>query len=240
LVRETVPPFSPDSAVTEHAAVVKAYGLSEITGDAYSGQFARELFQKQGVTYYVAEQNRSALYLECLPAIMSGRARFLDNKKLIAQFLGLERRTARAGKDSIDHGPGGHDDIANAVAGAVVLAMRSSGGVLGVFEYEKLEATDQLGTLQTQGSNREVLFRFEAKIRGLQPPAPMPTWKQEPLPPCPNCKSTCTAKLSQAEFRCAECATQWFKKGHAPKPWCGQRGEWLAGRLNAKIFNLRR
>jgi len=28
------------------------------------------------------------------------------------------RRTARSSKDSIDHSPGGHDDLANAVAGA--------------------------------------------------------------------------------------------------------------------------
>jgi len=41
---------------------------------------------------------------------------------LISQLHGLERRTARGGKDSIDHGPGAHDDIANAVAGALVLA----------------------------------------------------------------------------------------------------------------------
>jgi hypothetical protein len=29
----------------------------------------------------------------------------------------LERRTARGGRDSIDHPPGQHDDLANAVAG---------------------------------------------------------------------------------------------------------------------------
>jgi hypothetical protein len=29
----------------------------------------------------------------------------------------LERRTARGGRDSIDHPPGAHDDLANAVAG---------------------------------------------------------------------------------------------------------------------------
>jgi hypothetical protein len=47
----------------------------------------------------------------------------LDNAKLIAQLCSLERRTARGGKDSIDHPPGGaHDDVANAVAGALVLA----------------------------------------------------------------------------------------------------------------------
>ena|SRR5258708_30028779 len=40
-------------------------------------------------------------------------------KRLIAQFLGLERRTGR-GRDTVNHGPHGHDDLANAVAGAVV------------------------------------------------------------------------------------------------------------------------
>jgi hypothetical protein len=38
----------------------------------------------------------------------------------------LERRTARSGRDSIDHAPGAHDDIANSVAGALLLA--ASGG----------------------------------------------------------------------------------------------------------------
>jgi hypothetical protein len=43
----------------------------------------------------------------------------LDNKQLQSELVSLERRTSRAGKDSIDHPPGGHDDLANAVAGAV-------------------------------------------------------------------------------------------------------------------------
>ena len=43
------------------------------------------------------------------------------SERLVNQLCGLERRTARSGKDSIDHGPGGHDDLANAVAGAADL-----------------------------------------------------------------------------------------------------------------------
>ena len=39
---------------------------------------------------------------------------------MISQFLSLERRTARGGRDSIDHPPGGKDDLANAAAGALV------------------------------------------------------------------------------------------------------------------------
>jgi hypothetical protein len=55
-----------------------------------------------------------------LPLINSGGVDLLDNDRLKTQLLGLERRTSRAGRDSIDHSPGGHDDIANAVAGAIV------------------------------------------------------------------------------------------------------------------------
>jgi hypothetical protein len=44
------------------------------------------------------------------------------SERLTNQLCGLERRVARSGKDSIDHGPGSHDDIANSVAGAADLA----------------------------------------------------------------------------------------------------------------------
>jgi hypothetical protein len=43
----------------------------------------------------------------------------LDVPRLHAQLVGLERRTARGGRDSIDHAPGAHDDLANAAAGAL-------------------------------------------------------------------------------------------------------------------------
>jgi hypothetical protein len=41
---------------------------------------------------------------------------------MVAQFIGLERRTSRSGRDTVDHAPGAHDDIANAAAGAIVAA----------------------------------------------------------------------------------------------------------------------
>jgi hypothetical protein len=44
----------------------------------------------------------------------------LDLPRLIGQLVGLERRVARGGRDSIAHAPGSHDDVANAVCGALV------------------------------------------------------------------------------------------------------------------------
>ena len=65
---------------------------------------------------------KSDIYRDMLPLLNSRKCELLDNRRLISQLHGLERRTARGGRDSIDHGPGAHDDIANAVAGCLVLA----------------------------------------------------------------------------------------------------------------------
>jgi hypothetical protein len=48
---------------------------------------------------------------------LSAVIELLDHPRLTAQLRSLERRTSRGGRDSIDHPPGGHDDLANAVAG---------------------------------------------------------------------------------------------------------------------------
>jgi hypothetical protein len=64
---------------------------------------------------------KSDLYREVLPLLNAGRVELLDLPRLRAQFLGLERRVMRGGRDSIDHGPSGHDDVVNAAAGAIHL-----------------------------------------------------------------------------------------------------------------------
>ena len=56
----------------------------------------------------------------------SGRVDLLDHPRAIQQIVGLECHTARAGRDKIDHSPGGHDDLANAVAGLVARAAGST------------------------------------------------------------------------------------------------------------------
>ena len=43
------------------------------------------------------------------------------------QLCGLERRTARSGRDSIDPAPGAHDDIANSVAGLAASTLTKYG-----------------------------------------------------------------------------------------------------------------
>jgi hypothetical protein len=67
------------------------------------------------------------LYRDLLPLINSGRIDLLDHPKLISQLTGLERRVARGGKDSIDHPPNSHDDLANAVAGLAAINTKYGG-----------------------------------------------------------------------------------------------------------------
>ena len=121
-VTERKPPFSPEETVAEFCAILRAYGVHAVVGDRYGGQFVQEAFTKRGVAYTPSELPKSDLYRELLPALTSRRVALLDHPRLHAQLLGLERRTSRAGRDSIDHGPGGHDDLANAAAGSLVLA----------------------------------------------------------------------------------------------------------------------
>jgi hypothetical protein len=124
-IAEWRPPFSPDATTADAAAHVRRFRLARVTGDAYAGEWPREAFRKHGIDYSVSERTKGALYRELLPLINSRRVELLDHPRLLAQLTRLERRTARGGRDSIDHGPRGHDDLANAAAGALVLAATS-------------------------------------------------------------------------------------------------------------------
>lgn len=122
LVREVKPPFSPEAVVDEFCNTMKGYRIGQVTGDRYAGEWAREPFRKHGIDYRISDQTRSELYLSLVPAINSGSIRLLEHQRLEAQLIALERRTSRAGRDTIDHPRGSHDDVANAAAGALCLA----------------------------------------------------------------------------------------------------------------------
>ncbi len=119
-VREARPPFSPEAVVIEFAALLKAYGISHVTGDRYGGEWPRQRFSEHGISYDPSARPKSNIYVDLLPLLNAGRVELLDVPRLAAQLVGLERRVARSGRDSVDHTPGGHDDLANAVAGVLV------------------------------------------------------------------------------------------------------------------------
>jgi hypothetical protein len=115
-------PFSPAAATTQVVELLKQYGLTRAEGDRYAGEWVTEAFAKRGVKYQNSERDRSEIYCEALPLFMSGRCKLLDSRRLVGQFAQLERRTFSNGKDKVDHPRNGADDLANAAAGALVLA----------------------------------------------------------------------------------------------------------------------
>jgi hypothetical protein len=125
-LREVTPPFSPEATVREFAKTLNGFGLSTCTSDRYAGSWPVEAFEKVGISVTPSERTKSQIYQDALPIIMSGSCELLDHAKLVKQLGNLERRTARGGKDSIDHPPRAHDDVANAAAGAIVLVAHPS------------------------------------------------------------------------------------------------------------------
>jgi hypothetical protein len=124
LAHERRPPFNPSSAIEEASLLLKSYRITTLSGDRYAPGFVVEGFAKHGIRYQFSEHDRSEVYLECLPLLTSGRARLLDNKRMLSQFASLERRTLPTGRDRVDHPRGDrqHDDLSNACAGALALA----------------------------------------------------------------------------------------------------------------------
>ena len=59
-----------------------------------------DVFKKNGITYRHSDRDRSAIYSDALPLFTIGRARLLDNKRLVTQLSSLERKTSSMGKRS--------------------------------------------------------------------------------------------------------------------------------------------
>jgi hypothetical protein len=135
-VREIRPPFSPEMATAELCSVLRSYKCSTVFGDKFGGLWPAEQFRNHGVFYEPAERSKSELYVDLLPALNSRTIDLVDSDRLVQQIVGLERRVGRGGRDSIDHGPGGHDDLANVVAGVLgVIDRRSSSDFYKPLEY---------------------------------------------------------------------------------------------------------
>jgi hypothetical protein len=122
--REVRPPFSPAAVVEDFAALLKSYRINKVTGDHWGGEFVKEPFRQHGIAYELADRPKSDLFRDLLPMLNAQRVILPRHDRLIAQIAGLERRVSRAGKDSIDHAPHGHDDLANAVAGVCAVAAK--------------------------------------------------------------------------------------------------------------------
>jgi hypothetical protein len=146
VIRGRRPPFDPPKLAAEYAVLAREYGCGEITGDAYAGEWVAGAFRDARIEYRRAKLPKSGLYLEALPHFMRGAVSIPDLPPLTRELRLLERRTHRSGKDSVDHGTGGADDHANALAGCMWLAMRPQRGEeLGIGAPIFVTASSDLG-----------------------------------------------------------------------------------------------
>lgn len=120
VLRTARPPFDPYEVTDDFAGVLREYRCTTVTGDKYAGAWVSEAFQHHGIRYIHSPLTKSEIYLGFEPLLARGEVELLDDKALFAELRGLERRTGRGRRDSVDHGPGGHDDLANATAGVLV------------------------------------------------------------------------------------------------------------------------
>lgn len=132
LLRRYRPPHNPQDVVHRMVAEARRYGIRRIEGDNYAAEWVAGAFANAGMWYVRAELPKSQLYLELLPRLCSGEIELPDDKDLVNQLASLERRTRSGGRDTIDHPPGGHDDLANVIAGVAVASAvkRHRAGVL--------------------------------------------------------------------------------------------------------------
>jgi hypothetical protein len=119
-------PFNTELATSQIAGVLRSYGCASTTGDRYSGQWCAQAFTRNNIIYHYSERDRSAIYQDTLPLLNSGKIRLLDSRQLIHQFASLERSSSPVGKERIQEAVGGHDDLCNSAAGALLLAAGSS------------------------------------------------------------------------------------------------------------------
>ena len=122
-IREIVAPFDPEFAADEFARLFRSYGITKTNGDRYAAAWCSQAFEKRKIEYRHSELPKSGLYLNLLPHLNGKTIRLLDHPRSINQICSLERRTLHGGKDSVDHPPQTHDDIANAIAGLAYVAI---------------------------------------------------------------------------------------------------------------------
>jgi hypothetical protein len=238
-------PFSPEESVAVFANILKRYHVCEVTGDRYAGAWPEEAFAKHGITYRTSEKDRSSLYVEFLPQIMSAQTQLLDDARISTQLTGLERRCGR-GKDIVDHRAGSHDDCSNVIAGALVLAAANAGGGWGWITYIKeivsgvranpldrplpQVSRDVFGQIQDNPRNDNLNaaknWELERRLRGLDlgtlNPASEDVWKPK-TPPCVSCGNKATVKLGAA-VHCNQCGHDDFPDGKPKSMYCGRNG----------------
>jgi hypothetical protein len=127
-IREVRPPFNFFEVVSSVLVpICKAYKIYKVVGDNYAGELAKAPIRKAGLGFELAKKHKSELYADpFLGMLNAGEIDLPKHDRAISQICSLERSLLRSGREQISHPSGGHDDIANSIAGVVDLILNTS------------------------------------------------------------------------------------------------------------------
>lgn len=115
------PPFDPGQVIESIVQSCKSYNVTKIVQDRHAIAWIAKDFKEYNIEVEVSEYTKSQIYELFAVEMNKGLVELLDNERLKAQTLGLQRFLKGGGMVKIDHYRGGHDDCINSAAGAIVL-----------------------------------------------------------------------------------------------------------------------
>jgi hypothetical protein len=135
-LRQSKPPFNPHEIIAGIAGILQNWGIRQVTGDNYAGNFVPASFAKHGIAYHPAKLSASELYIAALPAFTSGSLALLDQADVVTQLVNLRRKIGSAGKETVLHMRGQHDDLANALCGLIHICTPAVFNLVNVAELQ--------------------------------------------------------------------------------------------------------
>ena len=174
-------PLIPAAVMERFARTLARYGCFTVYGDDYGKQWVVEAFNAYGISYEPprrkdaeAKMSASELYLEAVPLINSRSVRLLDHPGLIDQLCQLERNIVASGRERVTHPDRGHDDIANAACGALVMARQRGVGVpIHRLQSYGIGVHDPLATAEENALAQAIAESRAGRFTG---PGHAPTW----------------------------------------------------------------
>ena len=174
-LHEVMAPFDTSAAAMTVAATRKGFDLHSTMSDAYAVGWVTSELAKHGIRLEPSPLSRTELYSETLALFSSGCARLLDNKRLVSQYISLERRLLPGSKERIDHPNRNsrHDDLSNVTAGCFWRASQQQGVHISPDFVARLQ--QQLPRRREFGSSRSPQMLFRPTPQQLVPASANPT-----------------------------------------------------------------
>src|SRR5262245_47240217 len=127
-IRERKPRFVPAQVIAEYAEPLQTYHVTEVHGNNYAAGFHSSEWANHPTPFRPCKDSTSDNYLGALPAFLARRVRLLDNATLRNQLTSLDSTVGAGDKETVTHPKHGnaHDDVAAAVAGAIMMALQAA------------------------------------------------------------------------------------------------------------------